>query len=136
MPGDFELDNLRFGPDGPVFFDTDEAHEGGLAGDVALAVRDLTGVTPDSEPRPALLDAFLSGYRDIRTFTEEEEQALPLHSLAASARLVLSLEHVMDAGGREDEPEWVQDLHSSINGQQRWTCERLLRAQIRPAGPA
>ncbi|MDR6507993.1 phosphotransferase [Arthrobacter oryzae] len=131
--GDFELDNLRFGPDGPVFFDTDEAHEGWFAGDVALAVRDLTGVTPDSAMRPALLDAFLSGYRAIRTFTEEEEQTLPLHSLAASARLVLSLENVLDAGGRGDEPGWVQDLHSSIKRQQRWHRERLLRAQIRPA---
>jgi Ser/Thr protein kinase RdoA (MazF antagonist) len=134
--GDFELDNLRFGPDGPVFFDTDEAHEGWLAGDVALAVRDLTGVTPDSEARPALLDAFLSGYRRIRVFTEEEEQALPLHSLAASARLALGLEGVLDAGGRGDEPGWVQDLHFSIKEQQRWHRERLLRAQIGPAGPA
>jgi Ser/Thr protein kinase RdoA (MazF antagonist) len=134
--GDFELDNLRFGPDGPVFFDTDEAHEGWLAGDVALAVRDLTGVTPDSEPRPALLDAFLSGYRNIRTFTKEEEQALPLHSLAASARLVHGLASVLDAGGRGDEPEWVQDLHCSIKGQQTWHRERLLRAQIRLSGPA
>lgn len=128
--GDFELDNIRFGPAGMTFFDADEAHHGWFAADVALAVRDLTGVTLGSAERPELLDAFLSGYRSRRPFSEEEEQSLQLHSLAASARLLRQLEGVLDTGRKDSEPEWVRDLDASLREHQGWHRERLLRNRI------
>lgn len=127
--GDFELDNIRFGPAGMTFFDADEAHHGWFAADVALAVRDLTGVTLGSAERPELLDAFLAGYRSRRPFSEEEEQCLPLHSLAASARLLRQLEGVMDAGSG-DRPDWVRELDASLREHQGWHRERLLQNRI------
>lgn len=130
--GDFELDNIRFGPAGPAFFDADEAHHGWFAADVALAVRDLTGVTLGSAERPELLGAFLSGYRSRRPFSEEEEQSLPLHSLAASARLLRQLEGVLDAGRGDTDPEWVRDLHASLLEHQSWHRQRLLGETSQP----
>lgn len=127
--GDFELDNIRFSPNGPVFFDSDEAHFGWFAGDVALAVRDLMGVTLGSRQRPRLLDAFLAGYRRRRLFTEEEERSLPLHSLAASGRLLIQLDRVLDAGWNPDEPEWIRDLHASIAEHRLWHHQRILAGE-------
>lgn len=127
--GDFELDNIRFGPGGVTFFDADEAHHGWFAADVALAVRDLTGTTLDSRERPELLAAFLAGYRSRRPFTAAEEASLPLHSLAASARMVRQLADVLDAASG-DRPEWVRGLDASLREHQGWHRERLLRNRV------
>lgn len=127
--GDFELDNIRFGPGGVTYFDADEAHHGWFAADVALAVRDLTGTTLDSRERPELLEAFLAGYRSRRPFTAAEEATLPLHSLAASARMVRQLEGVLDVGGG-DRPRWVMDLDAALREHQDWHRERLRRNRI------
>ena len=127
--GDFELDNVRFGPGGVAFFDADEAHHGWFAADVALAVRDLTGTTLDSRERPELLAAFLAGYRSRRPFTLAEEASLPLHSLGASARMIRQLEGVLDAGDGE-RPDWVRELDVSLREHQDWHRERLLRNRI------
>lgn len=127
--GDFELDNIRFGPGGVAFFDADEAHHGWFAADVALAVRDLTGTTLGSRERPELLAAFLAGYRSRRAFTPAEEASLPLHSLAASARMIGQLEGVLDAGDGE-RPDWVRELDASLREHQRWHRDRLLRNRI------
>ncbi|MEJ1192240.1 phosphotransferase enzyme family protein [Pseudarthrobacter sp. CCNWLW207] len=127
--GDFELDNIRFGPGGVAFFDADEAHHGWFAADVALAVRDLTGTTLGSRERPELLAAFLAGYRSRRAFTPAEEASLPLHSLAASARMIRQLEGVLDAGDGE-RPDWVRELDASLREHQRWHRDRLLRNRI------
>lgn len=125
--GDFELDNIRFGAGQVTFFDADEAHHGWFAADVALAVRDLTGVTLGAEERPALLAEFLKGYRRRRPFTEAEEASLPLHSLAVSARLVRQLEDVLDTGNSGQQPQWARDLDASLREHQDWHRERLLQ---------
>lgn len=127
--GDFELDNIRFGPGGVTFFDADEAYCGWFAADVALAVRDLTGTTLDSSERPEPLAAYLAGYRSRRPFTAAEEASLPLHSLAASARLVRELDGVRDAG-RTGLPEWVRELDASLREHQDWHRERLLQNPV------
>lgn len=127
--GDFELDNIRFGPGGVTFFDADEAHRGWFAGDVALAVRDLTGTTLDSRERPGLLAAFLTGYRSRRPFTAAEEASLPLHSLAASARLIRQLEGVVDVKS-DGQAQWVKELAASLREHQEWHRERLLQHRI------
>ncbi|WP_426226709.1 phosphotransferase enzyme family protein [Pseudarthrobacter sp. DSP2-3-2b1] len=122
--GDFELDNIRFGPRGVTFFDTDEAHKGWFAGDVALAVRDLTGTTLGSREHPGLLAAFLAGYRSRRPFTAAEEASLPLHSLAASARLIRQLDSVVDVED-DGQAQWVRELAASLREHQEWHRERL-----------
>lgn len=133
--GDFELDNLRFDGDHVTFFDADEAHYGWFATDVALAVRDLTGSTFGSLSRPDLLQAFLTGYRRFQGFTEEEEASLPLHSLAASARIIRQLDGVIDTGSGPDHPEWFTELRGSLIMHQDWHRQRLLNSVGQVVGP-
>jgi Ser/Thr protein kinase RdoA (MazF antagonist) len=120
--GDFELDNLRFGPAGATCFDADEAHIGWFAGDVAIAARDLTGATLDSVPRPSLLHAFLSGYRSERPFTVEEERSLPLHSAAVSLRLVVDVDAALDDGSEATMP----DLRAHLAEHRAWHRRKVL----------
>jgi Ser/Thr protein kinase RdoA (MazF antagonist) len=127
--GDFELDNLRFGSDGPTFFDADEAHHGWFAGDVAMAVRDLAGVTLDAEPKPLLLAAFLAGYRSERQFTIEEEQSLSLHSAAASLRLTLEIEQSIGSGDGDGEPQSLRPLREALGRHADWHRGRVLEWQ-------
>jgi len=124
--GDFELDNLRFDAGRITFFDADETRSGWLAADVALAVRDLTGVTLDGEPHPELLAAFLAGYRNERTFTSEEESSLPLFGLAASVSLVLDLDRALDLDERDDDADWLAELRRNLHRHRRWHRDRVL----------
>ena len=133
--GDFELDNLRFKGTHVTFFDTDEAHYGWFATDVALAVRDLTGSTLGSQTRPDLLEAFLAGYRRHQPFTEEEEENLPLHSLAASVRILRQLDGVIDTDNDPDHPEWFTELRGSLIMHQDWHRQRLLNSSSSVVGP-
>jgi Ser/Thr protein kinase RdoA (MazF antagonist) len=119
--GDFELDNLRFGPGGPTFFDSDEATVSWFAADVAMAVRDLTGVTLDSEPQEGPLHSFLTGYRTQRTFTAEEEASLPLHSVAASLRLVVDID-----GALADDGDTLPELRTQLLRHRDWHRGRVL----------
>ncbi|MFB7249479.1 phosphotransferase [Microbacterium sp. NPDC056234] len=124
--GDFELDNLRFDDAGVTFFDTDEARVDWFAADVALATRDLAGVTLDSEPRPALLSAFLRGYRGTREFSAEAEASLPLFGAAASAALAFDLHEAIDLDERHGDPDWLVDLRTSLRRHLQWHRERAL----------
>lgn len=124
--GDFELDNLRFDGDETICFDADERREDWFAADVALAARDLTGVTLGSEPRPELLGAFLAGYRGVRTFTADEERSLPLFGRAASAVLVADLDEVLDLEEHIDDAEWLMELRASLGRHRQWHRARVL----------
>ena len=107
---------------GATFFDADEAHAGWFAGDVAMAVRDLTGGTLDSVPRPSLLDAFLTGYRSQRAFTAEEERSLPLHSAAASLRLAVDVDAALADGSESAMP----DLREHLVDHREWHRRKVL----------
>ncbi|MFC0678126.1 phosphotransferase enzyme family protein [Lysobacter korlensis] len=124
--GDFELDNLRFGAAGLTFFDADEAHVGWHAGDVALAVRDLTGVTLGAVPRPVLLDAFLAGYRSVRAFSGHDERSLPLHSAAVSAHLVIDLRRALAAEPDDDGTDSLPELRAHLLEHLEWHHRRVL----------
>ncbi len=100
--GDFELDNLRWQPDGVVCFDLDDSGPMPPAVDIAAATGDLLGPSGDLE-HPRLLEQFLDGYasRSGDRFAQED-LILPRAVLAArdlaAARGILDLtEH--DAAG-------------------------------------
>jgi Ser/Thr protein kinase RdoA (MazF antagonist) len=122
--GDFELDNLRFTAEGPTFFDVDEARIDWFAADVALATRDLTGVTLDGESRPELLAGFLRGYRSIRAFSAEEEASLALFGVAASVGLALDVLEALDLDEQHDDPDWLVELRGALRRHLRWHRDR------------
>lgn len=124
--GDFELDNLRFTADGPTFFDVDEARVDWFAADVALATRDLAGVTLDGEPRPGLLAAFLGGYRSEREFTVDEEASLTLFGVAASVGLALDVHEALDLDEQHDDPDWLVELRAALRRHLWWHRDRAV----------
>ncbi|MDQ0893806.1 phosphotransferase enzyme family protein [Agromyces ramosus] len=124
--GDFELDNLRFTDGVATFFDVDEARVDWFAADIALATRDLTGVTLDGEPRPELLAAFLRGYRSEREFSVEEEASLELFGVAASVGLALDVLEALDLDEHDHDPDWLMELRSSLRRHLHWHRDRAL----------
>lgn len=117
--GDFELDNLRFTPDGVSVFDLDESRPGTAAEDVALATRALRGDEGD-RPEPLLYAEFLAGYRSRRDFTEAEEATVPEYARQYSARRVAAGQEMLDDGDKPNDPDWLRELHNDILTANDW----------------
>ena len=129
LHGDFELDNMRWSDGVPTAFDADEARTGPFVEDVAAAVRDLVGDSPGHVEHPALLAAFLTGYRGVRPLGDDEESALELHSAAVAVRLLVAIAHVGD-DTVADEPAWSRDLRASLVAHRRGLRARVLAATV------
>ncbi|KRD44066.1 hypothetical protein ASE38_07795 [Cellulomonas sp. Root930] len=129
LHGDFELDNMRWSDGVPTAFDADEARTGPFVEDIAAAVRDLVGDSPGHVEQPALLAAFLTGYRGVRPLGDDEESALELHSAAVAVRLLVAIAHVGD-DTVADEPAWSRDLRASLVAHRRGLRARVLAATV------
>ena len=129
LHGDFELDNLRWLDGRPVAFDADEARTGPYVQDIAAAVRDLVGDTPGQVEHPALLAAFLTGYRGVRPLAYDEVAALELHSAAVAVRLLVAIAHLEDDPAA-DEQQWSVDLRASLLEHRQRLRARVLAATV------
>jgi Ser/Thr protein kinase RdoA (MazF antagonist) len=116
--GDFELDNLRWSQGRVTCFDLDECGLMPAATDVASAVRDLLGSTPDVPEHPELLDAFLAGYQQSSGLAVTLEE-LQVHRAALSARQVLEAPAILDLDATILETTgngWLKELNDSLAG--------------------
>ncbi|MDQ0374949.1 phosphotransferase enzyme family protein [Cellulomonas humilata] len=129
LHGDFELDNLRWLDGNPVAFDADEARTGPYVQDIAAAVRDLVGDTPGQVEHPALLAAFLTGYRGVRPLAYDEVAELELHSAAVAVRLLVAIAHLEDDPA-VDEGQWSVDLRASLLEHRQRLRARVLAATV------
>ncbi|KQR08371.1 phosphotransferase enzyme family protein [Cellulomonas sp. Leaf334] len=129
LHGDLELDNLRWSDGRPTAFDADETRTGPFVQDIAAAVRDLVGETPGRVEHPALLAAFLTGYRGVRPLGYDEVAELELHSAAVAVRLLVSIAH-LDADQVADEEQWSVDMRASLVEHRRRLRARVLAATV------
>jgi Ser/Thr protein kinase RdoA (MazF antagonist) len=110
--GDFELDNLPWGDDGPSVIDFDEAGMSWMTADIAFAVRDLVEAGEDvTSPR---LAAFLRGYA--------KESPLPAMLLVDLPRFnqwarLTTLARITYARAQDDSgfPDWARDLNERLD---------------------
>ena len=124
--GDPELDNVVWAADEtPVFVDLDDASRSWFSADVCFALRDFAGpaAAPDLAAEPVA--SFLAGYRELRTLTDAELEALPLfargHALITLARLERPRAEPVDASW----PEWAKTLRLKLDA-----VAAELRAQL------
>ncbi|WP_421743222.1 phosphotransferase enzyme family protein [Cellulomonas sp.] len=129
LHGDFELDNMRWAEGRPTAFDSDEARTGPFIEDIAAAVRDLVGGSPGRVEHPALLAAFLTGYRGVRPLGYDEVSALQLHGAAVAVRLLVAIAHLEDEPV-PDEPSWSVDLRASLVVHRQGLRARVLAATV------
>jgi Ser/Thr protein kinase RdoA (MazF antagonist) len=109
--GDFELDNLPWGDEGPGVIDFDEAGISWATADIAFAVRDLVEAGEDvTSPR---LAAFLSGYAGERPLPAG--LAEDLSRFNQWARLT-TLARITHARAEDDSrfPDWAQSLNQRL----------------------
>lgn len=111
--GDFELDNLAWQGEAPTAFDFDEAALSWYAADVAHAVRDLTDHGRPAPAHAELLDAFLTGYRDVRSLPDADPGQLLLFAGANAARSLVELHPVL-ATLDEGRPDDLDELRTSL----------------------
>ncbi|WP_275002452.1 phosphotransferase enzyme family protein [Promicromonospora iranensis] len=117
--GDFELDNLAWDAGRATAFDFDEAALSWYAADVAYAVRDLTGADVDSDPTHRhLVQAFVAGYRDVRTLDDSDLANLRLFVGAHAACSAVRIARALESSGA-DEPEWRAELRADLTGMAR-----------------
>lgn len=129
LHGDLELDNLRWFDGRPTAFDADETRTGPFVQDIAAAVRDLVGDSPGRVEHPALLAAFLTGYRGVRPLGYDEVAALELHSAAVAVRLLVATSH-LDTDQVADEEQWSVDLRASLVEHRQRLRARVLAATV------
>ena len=79
--------------------------------------------------RPALLAAFLTGYRGVRPLSYDEVAELELHSAAVAVRLLVAIAHLEDAPA-VDEPQWSIDLRASLLEHRQRLRARVLAATV------
>ena len=116
--GDFELDNIAWGDGVPTSFDFDEAACSWFAADVAFALRDLQADANGGEARKDMIDAFLSGYRQVRPFDSDDEDSLELFTQLNAARALATILEVLAADGRpQDHPGLYQRLQRFVHRQ-------------------
>lgn len=109
--GDFELDNLPWGDDGPGIIDFDEAGESWLTADIAFAVRDLIEEGEDvSSPR---LAAFLAGYATAQPLAAGLPEKLPRFSQWARLATLARIAHACPDDDSQL-PEWARALNQRL----------------------
>ena len=110
--GDFELDNLPWGDDGPCVIDFDEAGMSWATADIAFAVRDLAEEGEDvSSPR---LAAFCRGYATERPLPARLGEDLPRFNQWARLTTLARIDHAHAADERGF-PDWAQALNRRLD---------------------
>ena len=112
---DFELDNLLWNDQRVGIVDFDDCAGYWFAADIAFALRDLFD---DQAARidiaDARLQAFVAGYRELRSLTEDDLRQLPLflrmHNLVSFAKLL----RAADIHDTHAAPDWVVDLQAKL----------------------
>ena len=113
--GDPELDNVIWVRDGtPVFVDLDDAAWSWFAADVCFALRDFAtpAAAPDLAAEPVA--SFLAGYREQRTLTDAELEALPLFARAHALITLAQLERPRAEPVDPSWPEWAKMLRMKL----------------------
>ena len=113
---DFELDNLCWHNDQPSIIDCDDCAYYWFVADIAYALRDLFEDHADHvNLTNERFRAFVTGYRAVRSMSENELQMIPmflrLHNLVSMGRLYASL----GSGPTADEPDWMIELRQKFH---------------------
>jgi Ser/Thr protein kinase RdoA (MazF antagonist) len=114
--GDPELDNVIWVRDEtPVFVDLDDAAWSWFAADVCFALRDFAGpaAAPDLAAEPVA--SFLAGYRELRTLTDAELEALPLFACAHALVTLARLERPRAEPADVSWPEWAKRVRMKLD---------------------
>ncbi len=110
--GDFELDNLFWQDDARAMLDFDDCSSCWYAADVAFALRDLfEGGVDLSSPS---LRAFISGYTQHATLSEEAISHLPTWMRLANLFAYAKLMRAMDLAADQNSPEWAAPLQVNL----------------------
>lgn len=113
--GDFELDNLAWVGDRSVAFDFDEAAVSWFAADIACAVRDLAGPAGQTTGQhQARFDAFIAGYRGLRSLDDGELGSVPLFAGLHGAASLVRITRALGDPGRS-EPNWMTGLRGKLS---------------------
>lgn len=112
--GDFQPDNLVWGPDRIGVLDFGDVARHWYAADIAIGLADLDAVPPADLPGGILHNprthAFIAGYRSVREIRQEEIDRIPtflrLHRLLLHCGLIRTLDQQAGPGV----PAWMESL--------------------------
>ena len=112
---DFELDNLLWNDQRVSIVDFDDCAGYWFVADIAYALRDLFDDQAEQiDIADARFQAFIGGYRELRSVTDAELRHLPLflriHNLVSFAKLL----HAADIDETHASPAWVVDLQAKL----------------------
>ena len=85
---------------------------------------------PGQVEHPALLAAFLTGYRGVRPLGYDEVAALELHGAAVAVRLLVAIAHVERRRRRPTSRAWSVDLRASLVEHRQRLRARVLAATV------
>ncbi len=112
---DFELDNLLWSDQRVSIVDFDDCAGYWFVADIAFALRDLFDDQAEQiDVADARFQAFVAGYREMRSVTDAELRHLPLflriHNLVSFAKLL----RAADIDDTLAAPAWVVDLQAKL----------------------
>jgi Ser/Thr protein kinase RdoA (MazF antagonist) len=112
---DFELDNLLWSDQRVSIVDFDDCAGYWFVADIAFALRDLFDDQAEQiDVADARFQAFMAGYREMRSMTDAELRHLPLflriHNLVSFAKVL----RAADIDNAHAAPAWVVDLQAKL----------------------
>jgi Ser/Thr protein kinase RdoA (MazF antagonist) len=108
--GDPSFGNIFFNANGPQLIDFDDFGFGHYAFDIATVLAGAWGKEGYEDNRSALL----SGYREVRSLSREETDAIPALMAARAASLVIW------SAGQSPERNWIKGQWIRVNEYMGW----------------